>query len=216
MEIILVNISVFILLLPIAVGLFLYRRLARIQKRLLWMICLVALNQFLSWAWSAWIMPENNLPFFYCYILIEFLFLSVLFSELLENFIPKRITKGVIIGFTMAWLVVVIWPGNIWTYPDYLHFAESVLILVFAGSYFYKVFVESKILQLEKEFSFWLSAGLIVYFSSNTLLFLFSDLVARHGGEVFNQIWTVHALITILLYLSYTIALTCKTKPNLS
>jgi hypothetical protein len=214
LELIIIEISVYILLLPIALGTIFYKRLIKTQRILFWMISLIALNQFLSEGWKIWILPENNLPFLYVYVLIEFVFLALIYERLLHPFIASKIIRLGLGLFIIYWLITFFWPGKMWTYPDYIRPTESILIFILAGAYFYKVFVESKLMRLGKDFSFWLSAGLIIYFSSNSLLFLYGDLVADQQDPVFNAIWTIHAILTILLYITYSIALTCKMKPN--
>lgn len=211
---IIINISVFILLLPIVVGFIRYQRLGRDQKTLLWMICIVATNQFISWAWSIWIMPENNLPFFYVYILIEFLFLSFIYFKRFFPHSPRPIRliwPGIVLSI---WLLIFLWPGAMWTYPDLLRAIEGIVLILFAALYFLQVFKEGTIVRLTDNFLFWVSAGILVYFASNILLFLYSDLIAEQRMEVFELIWMIHSVLTILLYFSFTLALRCQKKMN--
>jgi hypothetical protein len=90
--------------------------------------------------------------------------------------------------------------------------AEGVIILIFAGSYFVHEYKKQEIMFLQKTAGFWISGGLILYFSCNLLLFGFSELVFAQEKSIFQSIWTIHAVLTILLYISFTIAFLCKKK----
>ena len=201
--------SVYILLLPIVVGMIRFRQLDGNQRLLLVMIGIVAVNQFIS-RWWIQDVTDNNLPFFYAYILVEFIFLSRIYLNYLPPFIPRKIMLVLVVIFSLVWLVTVFLPAQIWKYPTELRFLECLFILFYTGSYFVKVFREEKILHLERIFPFWLGAGLTVYFASNLLLFIFIELVILQALSIYKYIWVVHAILSIFLYISFTIALMCK------
>lgn len=207
--------STYILILPMVIGGVRFRLLGPGQRWLWIMIILVALNQFIS-RWWTYAVTENNLPFFYVYILIELVFLTRVYSFHLPPFRSTRILLILAGVYSLAWIIQFARPGIMWQYPDALRTLESLLILFYAGSYFMKVFREEKILDLEREFGFWLSAGYTVYFASNLLLFAFSELVVKQESSIYKSIWVVHAVLTIFLYISLTIALWCRKKVTLS
>lgn len=85
---------------------------------------------------------------------------------------------------------------------------ESLLVLSLAGLYFRKLLNELQVLQLARDPMFWVSAGLAVYSISKLLIALFSNYMLAHYSKQLNQsVWTIHGLLTIVLYLCYLRAL---------
>ncbi|MEO0473084.1 MAG: hypothetical protein AAF206_25945, partial [Bacteroidota bacterium] len=69
---------------------------------------------------------------------------------------------------------------------------------------------------LAETFMFWFGTAILLYFSGNLLLFLYSSLVASLDVETNYQIWGIHAVLNILLYSMYTIALWSKPEQRIS
>ncbi len=216
MENVLIKISIYITLLPVLVGLIRFKQLSINQKVLFWMIVLISLNQLTSQFLEVYILEiKNNLPFYRVYILIEFTFLSFLFYKLIKPDFNWGIWL-LISGFVSFWLFDSFIIGTLWTYPEILRFSEGLVIIFLCMVYFYKVFRNAEVVILVRDFGFWMATGLAVYFASNNLLFLFSEFVLTLSDTGYYLIWTVHAFLTILLYIAYTIAIQCKTNHNLS
>lgn len=128
----------------------------------------------------------------------------------------RFVSSGILGIFSLCALFLFFTGNHMWEYPDYMRFAESIIIVGYGCTYFVKVFRESRIIHLSKDQGFWISAGLILYFSGNALLFLFSQFVLQLSDEAFSLIWSVHSVLVILLYLSFTFAIRCRENHNLS
>lgn len=170
---------------------------------LLWFIIIVSFSGRL-WTIQT---QESNLPFFYIYILIEYLILLQIFRILFQRRIKDSIHLFLTIGFLCIWLINVCTGKGWWTFPDYIHALEAIIIIVLAILWFIKMLKEKTISQPYKTFEFWLCAGLLVFFSGNFLLFVFPKFILNAGNEVFLAIWKVNNILNILLYSIYTIAL---------
>jgi hypothetical protein len=212
MTLILLNITTFFILIPIFVGVRNYSKLALETKWLLYMLILVAINQFFSIWWSNYVMI-NNLPFFYLYILAEMLFITQIYWLYLKTSKFKLLIPIAALLFIALFMVKFI--GNweaLWIYSTYLRALEGIIVIVFAGAYFVHEYRKQEVMFLQKTAGFWISGGLILYFSCNLLLFGFSELVFEQDAPIFKSIWVIHAIVMILLYLSFTIAFLCKKK----
>ena len=204
------HITVFSIIIPIGIGLWRHSFLESEAKWLLYMLIPVALNQFLS-VWWLYYVEKNNIPFYYFYILMELLFVSRIYYGYLKDRVYRWLVPAIATGFTLLFIGTLARDINqIWVYSTHLRAIESAVILFFAGSYFIKVYRKQEIVHLHKQSGFWISGGLVLYFTCNILLFTFSELVFAQESKVFQSIWAVHAVLTILLYLSFTIALLCK------
>lgn len=170
---------------------------------LLWCIIVVS---FSGRIWNV-ITKESNLPFFYIYILIEYIFLLQIFRMLFKQSSKNIRWLFLTIGFSIVWIINVCIGQGWWAFPDYIHALEAIIIIILVILWFIKMLKEKIILQPYKTFEFWLCAGLLIFFSGNFLLFVFPKFILNAGNEVFLAIWKVNAVLNILLYLLYTIAL---------
>lgn len=204
-----IYLSTYFPVVPIVFGILYRSRLSIIQKTLFWMVVFIGLNQWISEFSTHVLESKNNLPFYRVYILLEIAFITRLFHLAAVTQKARRLGTVLLVIFTVFWLVAIL-GGDMWNYPTYLRFSEGCIALFFAGYYFLKLFREAKIVYLTREPGFWIFGGLVLYFTSNSLLFLFSEFVLTLSTASFELIWTVHAVLSILLYISYTIAMLCK------
>ncbi len=84
---------------------------------------------------------------------------------------------------------------------------EGGIVIALVSAYFLKSFSEIKTPHIHREPAFWVSGGLLIYFSSTIILYIFANF-ARRYSQGFNQsFWVVHAAVNFLLYVAYSIAL---------
>lgn len=214
--IILLNISTFIILVPIVIGSRRYSILTTESKWVLYMLVPTALNQFSSIIWSNYVHP-NNLPFFYFYVLFEVIFLAKIFRiQLRDNHVGKWVVpiSSMFVLFYIIWLAVE--PSRIWNYSMLPRVFEGTITIFFSFCYFFDIYKTEKIMEVHKLPGFWINLGLIIYFACNLLLFVFDDLVFSQNKELFLSVWIIHAIVLILLYLSFTIAFLCNPRETKS
>jgi len=139
------------------------------------------------------------------FIPIEFGLLAWIYRYELRGMIVNRLIPLLIILFTVY--VFVDWikakEGGLSAIP---HFIEGVLILFFVLCYYYKN-LKTVVMHLERQPMFWLSTGLFIYFSADSVIFIFSNYIQAFSEHFNNQVWLIHALFNILLYVFYTLAL---------
>ena len=155
-----------------------------------------------------WFFKTSNLFLWPIYITIEFSLLLWIYSLILEN---NFLTK------TRRWLLAV-FLGLILTRAFYQsgesvlidnsgRLIESALIIYFVLAYYYKIFQELKIQTLWRDSFFWVSSGLLLFFSGNFLIFVFLNFILLYSTKLNDQIWVIHAFLNYLLYSVYTFAL---------
>lgn len=89
-----------------------------------------------------------------------------------------------------------------------LQVIESLLLMGMAALYFRKLLNELRVVALGRDPMFWVSAGLVIYSLSKLLIALFSNFILEHYSQQLNlTVWTIHGLLTIVLYLCYLRAL---------
>ncbi|RYU78045.1 hypothetical protein [Hymenobacter persicinus] len=95
------------------------------------------------------------------------------------------------------------------------HSIESITLLVLALLYLYKLSHGTAVRQLEREPMFWVSAGVLLYFAGDVLIFIFSNYLLQQYSRAVNiQVWAVHAVLFMILCSCYTIALWLSPRPS--
>ncbi len=146
------------------------------------------------------------MPFFHLYILVEGVVLMRVFASFLSPFISKKAIYASAAAFIVIWTINVLLYDGFKGYPTYILVVKGVILIILAVSWFVKVQREKKVQHPEKLFAFWLSTGVLLFFSGNMLLFIFSNFIFTQERHVFIALWGTHAILVILLYLIYTIA----------
>lgn len=202
--------AMFSILIPIGVGLWRYSSLSLDARWLLYMLVPVGINQFIS-AWWIYNVSPNNLVFGHIYTVVELLFLSKIYFDYHK---PSRWSALIPVSAGLFFLFYVVKlfqnPSSFLEYSTHERALSGVIVLAYAVSYFISIYRRQEVLELQKTSGFWIGGGLILYFLSNTILYVFSELVFAQEKFIFLQIWSVHAVLTFLLYVSFTIAFLCK------
>ncbi|MEM7087198.1 MAG: hypothetical protein AAF489_13505 [Bacteroidota bacterium] len=196
---------------PAILSLFLWKYMNLGQRWFAILLWFVVAISFAGEIWL-WLGGESNLPFFHVYILIECLFIIRIFAFLLNNALTSTARYILSFGFSGLWLVNVL-VGEGWrNYPDYIHALEALIILTLVFKWFLKMLREKTITRPQKTFEFWLCTGLLVFFSGNFLLFLFSEFLLTIEMSAYYAIWKLHIILNLVLYLIYTLALSLLEK----
>lgn len=84
---------------------------------------------------------------------------------------------------------------------------EGGIVIALVIVYFFKVFKEIKTPHIHQEPAFWVSGGLLIYFSCTIILYVFANFVRRYSQEFNQSFWVLHSLLNLLLYSAYSVAL---------
>ncbi|WP_345056623.1 hypothetical protein [Hymenobacter glaciei] len=188
------------------VGLVRYRRLETTRRYLVWLSWLALLVTGVA----MWFAAQHRPNLFLAPIdtAIELTLLALMYRRALW---PLAVARYLPLGIGLFLL------GTALTYVPRLdtaqfspvqHFIESVAILVLAGLYLWQLLQPPTTLApLEHEPMFWVSAGVLLYFAGNCLIFLTSNITLFHSRELSMTVWTVHALLYSFLNGFYIVAL---------
>lgn len=183
-----------------------YRGAGRAVRVLCWLIFFALLIESISRIF--WFFKVSNLFLWPIYITVEFGLLTWMYSLVLDQ---KWLTalRGWMLGVFTA-IVLMREVGqhgqSVWI-DNAGRSIESVVVIFLALAYFYKVFQELKVQNLLLEPFFWVSAGLLLFFSGNFLIFIFMNFILLYSKNLNDQIWVIHALMNYMLYITYAIAL---------
>jgi hypothetical protein len=203
------NISTFIPLVPIIFSLFIFKRFTPIQQLLIvWIILAFSADVLAYYAWQTW---QNNNPIYHVYAVVEFFLILRIFKLALPKLLTKKRFIFVYFSFltfavinAIAWQSVLIFNSNVTT-------VTAFMIIVLVLLYFYSLLLKEDLGPLGKMPIFWMSAGMMLYFTTNFILFFLSknqDFSLEHGYTI----WGIHAAVNILSICFYTYALWIQPK----
>lgn len=204
------DLSMYSVALPAVIGLALYYRLQQIQKVILLLVLLSVSTEVVA----HWVKLQNgnqNLVY-YLFTALEYMLLTYIFAQGIQPFFKNVFFKRAAIFFLLFVIADMIWISGINQFNSYSTAVEGLIVIFFSLSFFYKTLEELKIEYLEREPVFWISTGVLLYFSSSLFIFLFTNYVQSSNRALF-IIWGIHGIFSILLNISYSIALWVKPNP---
>jgi hypothetical protein len=202
----LADISTYIGLIPAFVALF--RIKSRVYEHrplsiLVWGGVLVAIAAYV--VTKALKLP--NIFLLHIYTIFNFILTTLVFRSV----ISKKIAYILIFTYTVFASVNSIYIEKLITFNVLNRSISAFIIMFFALSFFVKTLKEMKILRLETIPLFWISVGALFYNAGSFFIFLFSKDISP-----FEELWLtyfgIHSILTIILYLFYTIALWVQPK----
>lgn len=196
--------------LPAVIGLIRFRHLQKGQVAIFILVLLSILTEFGA-TWVAYEGGYQNLVY-YGFTIAEFTLLTYVFSESWASSLRFTWTGALAMLFLLFVVLDMFWLSGIEQFNSYSTSIESLLLIAFALLYFFLTLREMKTRHLEREPLFWISIGVLLYFSSSLFIFLFTNTVNASMRALF-IIWSIHGIFRILLNICFSIALWIKPNP---
>ncbi|MEM6684568.1 MAG: hypothetical protein AAF617_02140 [Bacteroidota bacterium] len=190
---------------PIVMCLWRYKRLNKLYWTLFVLLIVAAIISYN--AYTLYKNVQNNMHILHLYTVVEYIFWSLFYYQLFKKSMVKKAIIGLVVILVAFSILNTLYWQPLDTFNSYSRSLEAAFLLCFAIAWFYKVFVNGKIIRLEKHPVFWINAGVLVYFSGAFLLFISNNFLVGISKQAFFQAWTLHALFLIIHYLFITIGI---------
>ncbi|GAB3588102.1 hypothetical protein GCM10027345_39650 [Hymenobacter daeguensis] len=183
-----------------------YRRLDLARRYLVWLSLLALVVS----AGAMWLQTHKRPNLFLAPIdtAIEFTLLALIYRQVLQ---PLKVVRYLpaVVGVFLAGTALSYQPRlDTVEFSPVQHFIEGVLVLALVFLYFrHKLMRPMSMAPLERKPMFWVSAGLLLYFSGNIFIFLSSNAVLNLSHELSRNVWTIHAMLYTFLNGFYVVAL---------
>ncbi len=184
------------LLFPLISGIIKIKTLSNSLRVLFFYIIISALTEA-----SSYILTDKHLK---AYFVIQNIFILLEFASLLLIYMIEyrsRTIRLVIASFYATYLVI----SFIQFYKHGINFqensilsvSESIVLIIWAIYFFYKIQEEMKIPSLKDYSFFWLNCAILIYFSSALILFIFDDYLTRCSLNEFRKLWSLHLISNV-------------------
>lgn len=194
------------ILLPIAVSIHRYSGLNRTFKTFFLFLLLYAIFDSVTWYTST--RGIHNLPLYHAMTVVEFAFYSYMYYEIARHAVYKKTILLTILLFTVFCILNAVFWENIYTdYNSNTRTIGSLILMIYAISYFYRMLKELTVETVEEEDMFWFNAGVLIFFAGTFFLSLFLKVFFGEASEneMFNrflrQLYSLHYILYIILNL---------------
>ncbi len=186
-------------LIPIAIGFFRYNQLSIALRSVFWFcvtgFCLDAIGRVF------WVLSIPNLFLGHLSTIVEFVFFANVYRFALRGFVKPALIPAIIGLFTLLAIINTIFLQSFKFNNSNIKIIEAVLLIAFALVFFYKLVHELVVSRLEKYPMFWVNCAVIIYFSSNLFVFIYSNYLLLYSKQLGIQIWFIHSLFFILFHI---------------
>ncbi|SDX66437.1 hypothetical protein [Hymenobacter psychrophilus] len=152
-------------------------------------------------------MKRNNLFLMPIYTVGELLILGLVYHATMRS---RRFT-WLVVALVTGFVAYLLYDSQAGPSPDRFRPGQQVIqglmVLLMVGLYFRRLLHDLQVRRLWEEPMFWVSVGLCIYFAAYLQIALFSNYLLRYSKQLNMNIWTVHSLLFIVLYLCYCRAL---------
>jgi hypothetical protein len=201
------QISTYAAVVPLVISFFIFRRFNLIQKRLLLLVVVLFLTEIISTV--LWSKNINNNPLFHIYTIIEFTILVKIYQSALANYFRPIFLNGLIAAFIIFAICNVIWLQSLFEFNSNVTIVSCLLCILLPIFYFYSLLKDAVLSRLDLNPMFWISFGLLIYFSTNLITFyLNQDLMLEDRYTI----WGIHSVVNTVLVIFYIVALWVKPK----
>lgn len=205
-ESILQHVSVISVFVPVTTGIITYKKTNSELKKLFYYLVFTGFVDlfilFLTYR------NINYMPVFHVATIIEFLFFAYMFYSTIKSETFKKIVLVCSIcylAFNTYWLIFY---GNVYHFNHESRVFQCVLMVFFALSYFNFLSMEisTNPFNFFQTPMFWISLGVLFYFTGNFFLFSFYMRIA----VILPVVWALHFILNILTNILFMVSFICR------
>lgn len=192
----------FTVLLPFSLAVCRIKNGGIVQKRLSILVFLSAFFEFAILTQGR-ILNIENLFLFNIYPIFEIILIGWIFSVFLSKQIIYPLVTLVLL---FIFFDIIIIQNLNQSFTPLASGVEALIVIFLSLNYYYWMAKDLKVQKIETTALFWISSGLLIYFSGSFFVFIFSNYMNPRSSTGY-AFWAVHALSSIILYIFYVIAL---------
>ncbi|MBL4710102.1 MAG: hypothetical protein JKY48_16860 [Flavobacteriales bacterium] len=204
-QIIIGFVGFFIQLLAVLIGSLRWKKRTSIQRIVIVMLSISWLIQLI--AREVGQATGNSLWMYHMTMLIETGFIWVIYRFQLRSILSQKFFVSIAIFYACFFIYSMLYLQSLSEFPAYIRFVESIIVIFFCITYYVLCLRQLDTQLIHRSFMFWVSTGLLLYFTSNLLITLFGNiLIQESDNESWQAIWSVHNILNVILYICFIIA----------
>ncbi len=141
----------------------------------------------------------NNMVLYHAYTVLEFSLYSLFFIKTI-TFRGTAVFIFVLLFLFFGIAIFEFLKGSD-VLNDLSTTVESILLIVYSIIAFYWLLQHPAQARIVAVPLFWQNTAILLYFSGNLFLFIFSNYIERHSNKVYYELWGIHSVLNIIFYL---------------
>lgn len=194
-------VSVYSILVPIMMGIYMFRRLDRNSIILFILLVAAAFPQL----GSAFLSHEKKNILYNIYTFVDHIFWAGIFYLNSNRRNLKWVILFSVILFSMYSINLFNVSGFHSRFLTGLVALNHIFQVIWVLSFYYSLYMEDDIYELEKMPIFWYSLGLLLYAPTSYFLFVYFEEV--RDQKKFPELWIIHNLLNTLMYMVFTVGM---------
>ncbi len=134
---------------------------------------------------------------FHSFTVVECSLLVFIYLTQFEQRLTRNIIKISFSFFLLMAIVILVINKGYNRQDSILSSYESIFLILLSIGYFYKVMKELNIPKLNEFYFAWINTGVLIYFITGFLLFLFNGYIEKRGLKTHNTLYSLHWLSNI-------------------
>ncbi len=194
-----------VILIPLLIAAMNFKNYTSDLKIIFYYLAVATVTQAVSFAF--WKQSVNNFPILHLYTIIEYLLLLWFYSVVLKEFIPKYVFIVLSIAFPIFSILNSLYIENIYAFNTYGRSLEALIFIFLSISWFVKIVAEDEETRLMGKAINYINSGFLVYFAGSIAMFSYSSYVAQMSEAHRINVWTIHTVLAVQLYILIAIGL---------
>jgi hypothetical protein len=154
----------------------------------------------------------NNTAEYNIYLIFSFSFYLNFFREIVNSRLVKKIILGVMCAFFLLSIINIAYIQKIGDFNSITYSLGCLLIITMAFYYFFEIFQHPKATKLTREPMFWITSGLLFYFSCCFPFIGVNNIIKNMPAVLVQNLMSILDILSALLYILFTIAFMCRIK----
>lgn len=176
-----------IILIPLIIGFYNYRKLSKALKYLLYFVGYGTFNQIVNYTLIK-TQSKNTLFLVHIYAIMAFIALGFFYKEVFKGFINGQIANLLIISFGLYVLLNALFLQSIFEYPSLPLSIFAIVFLLASIVFFYKTMLEAAMKNLWSEPMIWINVAVLIYYAGILFYFILFNLVLEYSMEFAKQV----------------------------
>jgi hypothetical protein len=131
------------------------------------------------------------------FTILECFCFSIIFYLQFTSRSGRTVVQILLILYLLLAMVIFWSISSFFVYNNTILVIESLMMIVFSVSFFYKVYSEQNIQALHNYFFFWINSGILIYFSASFFIFLFDGYLTKLDPSYFSLLHSIHQIANI-------------------
>ena len=160
----------------------------------------------------------NNYWVLHIYSPLRVLVLSMFYYVVFKNVKLKKTALACCLAFLIYSITYSVFSQTDYTvYSDHARAISSLLMIILSILWIIELFSKAEIRRIETAPAFYINSAILLYFSVNLFVFIFSEYLLQHQNSNFIYAWSIHSVVyilfNILIFVAYLMQWKTRNSP---